>query len=115
MYALAYTMIGMVKRIKINLKNLLRNTTISLIFDRNSWVFAVKIQRFMKNEQESPSNLTEKGYIRFFNLKCCIVASMKIMVVMISDDEAIMQGEHTYDAGIILEVCGPSLWFFYFF
>jgi hypothetical protein len=30
---------------------LLPNTTISLIFDRNSWVFAVRIQRFMKNEQ----------------------------------------------------------------
>jgi hypothetical protein len=27
---------------------------------------------------------------------------MKFMVVMISDDEAIMKGEHTNDAGIIL-------------
>jgi hypothetical protein len=111
MYALANNIIDMVERIKINSKILLPNTTISLIFDRNSWVFAVRIQRFMKNEQESPSNLTEKGYIRILNLKCCIVASMNMMVVMISDDEAIMKGEHTNDAGIILEVCGPSLWF----
>jgi hypothetical protein len=40
---------------------------------------------------------------------------MKMMVVMISDDETIMKGEHTYDAGIILEVGGPSLWFLYIF
>jgi hypothetical protein len=68
----------------------------------------------MKNEQESLCNSTEKGYIRILNFKFCVVASMKMMVVMISDDEAIMKGEHTYDAGIILEVCGPSLWFLYF-
>jgi hypothetical protein len=49
-YALAYTMIDMVERIKKNSKNLLPNT-ISLIFDGNYWVFAVRIQRFMKNEQ----------------------------------------------------------------
>jgi hypothetical protein len=36
---------------------------------------------------------------------------MKMMVVVFSDDEAIMKSEHTNDAGIILEVCGPSLWF----
>jgi hypothetical protein len=95
MYALAYNIIDMVERIKINSKILLPNTTISLIFDRNSWVFAVRIQSFMENEQESPSSLTEKGYIRILNLKFCIVASMKMMVVMISDDEAIMKGEHT--------------------
>jgi hypothetical protein len=94
MYALAHNIIDMVERIKINSKILLPNTTLSLIFDRNSWVFAVRIQRFMENEQESPSNLTEKGYIRTLNLKFCIVASMKVMVVMISDDEAIMKGEH---------------------
>jgi hypothetical protein len=40
---------------------------------------------------------------------------MKMVVVMISDDETIMKVEHTYDAGIILEVCGPSFWFLYFF
>jgi hypothetical protein len=91
---------------------LLPNTTISLIFDRNFWVFAVRNQRFIKNEQESPSNLREKGYIRILNLKFCIVASMKMMVVMNNDDEIIMKGEHTNDAGIILEVCGPTLWFF---
>jgi hypothetical protein len=112
---IAYTMIDMVERIKINSKILFPNTTISLIFDRNSWVFAVRIQRFMKNERESPSNLIENGYIRILNLEFCIVASMKMMVVMISDDETIMKGEHTHDAGIILEVCGPSLWFSYFF
>jgi hypothetical protein len=55
---------------------LIPNNTISLIFDKNSWVFAVRIQRFMKNEQESLGNLTEKGYIRILNLKFCIVASM---------------------------------------
>jgi hypothetical protein len=82
---------------------------ISLIFDRNSLVFAVRIQRFMKNERESPSNLTEKGYIRILILKFCIVASMKIMVVMISNDEAIMKGEHTNDSGIIL------VWFYTLF
>jgi hypothetical protein len=86
MYALAYTMIDMVERIKINSKILLPNT-ISLIFDRNSWVFAVRIQRFMKNEQESPSNLTGKVYIRILNLKFYIVASMK----MISDDETMLE------------------------
>jgi hypothetical protein len=64
MYALAYNIIDIIERIKINSKILLPNATISLIFDKNSWVFAVRIQRFMKNEQESPSNLTEKGYIR---------------------------------------------------
>jgi hypothetical protein len=61
MYALAYNIIDKVERMKINSKFLLPNTTISLIFDRNSWVFAVRIQRFMKYERESPSNLTEKG------------------------------------------------------
>jgi hypothetical protein len=70
----------MVGRIKMNSKILLPNTTISLIFDRNSLVFAVRIQRFLKNEQESPNNLTEKGYIRILNLKFCIVGSMKMMV-----------------------------------
>jgi hypothetical protein len=57
----------MVERIKINSKILLPNTTISLIFDRNFWVFAVRNQRFIKNEQESPSNLTEKGQDKFEN------------------------------------------------
>jgi hypothetical protein len=42
-----YTMIDMVERIDINSKILLPNTTISWIFDRNSWVFAVRIQSFM--------------------------------------------------------------------
>jgi hypothetical protein len=65
-----------------------------LIFDRNFWVFAVRIQGLMKNEQESPSNLTENGYIRILNFEICIVASMMMMVVMISDAEAIMKGEH---------------------
>jgi hypothetical protein len=64
----------------------------------------------MKNLQDSPSNLTEKGYIRILNLKFCIIASMMMMVVMISGDEAIMKSEHTYDAGIMLEVV--SLVFF---
>jgi hypothetical protein len=68
--------------------------------------FAVKIQRFVKNEQESPSNLTGKGYKRSLDLEFCIVASMMMMVV----NEAIMKGEHTDDAGIMLEVCGPSPW-----
>jgi hypothetical protein len=72
---------------------------ISLLFDKNSLVFAVRIQRLMKNEQESPSNKTEKGYIRILNFKCCIFASLMIM-----------KGEHTNDAGIMLEVCGPSPW-----
>jgi hypothetical protein len=72
----------------------------------------VRIQRFMKNLQESPSNLTEKDYKRIINLKFCIIASMMMMVVMISGDEAIMKSEHTNDAGIMLEVCGPSPWFF---
>jgi hypothetical protein len=110
-----YTMIDMVERIEINSKILLPNTTIFLLFDRNSWVFAVRIQRFMKNEQESSSNLTEKGYKRILNFKCCIVASMLKMVVMISDDEAIMKGGHTNDDGIMLKICGPSAWFLYFF
>jgi hypothetical protein len=81
-------------KININSKILLPNTTIFLIFDRNSWVFAVRIQGFMKNEQESPNNLTEKGYIRILKLKFCIVASMKMVMVvlLISDDEAIMKG-----------------------
>jgi hypothetical protein len=47
----------------------------------------------MKNLQESPSNLTEKGYIRILNLKFCIIASMMMMIVMISGEEAIMNGE----------------------
>jgi hypothetical protein len=72
---------------------LIPNTTISLIFDGNSWVFAVRIQRFMKNEQESPNILTENGYTRILNLKFCIIASIMMMVVMISEDEAIMKGE----------------------
>jgi hypothetical protein len=71
-------MIDMVERIEINSKILLPNTTISLIFDRNSWVFAVRIQGFMKNEQESPSNSTEKGYIRILNLKFCKFEICKI-------------------------------------
>jgi hypothetical protein len=54
----------------------------------------------MKNEQESPNNLTEKRYIRILNFKCCIVASMLKMVVMISNVEAIIKGGHTNDAGI---------------
>jgi hypothetical protein len=44
----------------------------------------------MKNEQESPSNLTGKGYLRILNLKYYIVASMKMMV-MISDDETMLE------------------------
>jgi hypothetical protein len=40
---------------------------------------------------------------------------MKMMVVMISDDETIMKVEHTYDAGIILEVCGLWSLVFIFF
>jgi hypothetical protein len=72
----------------------------------------VRIQKFMNNLQESPSNLTEKGYKRILNLKFCITASMMMMVVMISNDETIMKGEHTNNAGIMLEVCGPSPWFF---
>jgi hypothetical protein len=72
---------------------LIPNTTISLILDGNSWVFAVRIQRFMKNEQESPNILTENGYTRILNLKFCFIASIMMMVVMISEDEAIMKGE----------------------
>jgi hypothetical protein len=102
-------MIDMVERIEMNSKILLPNTAIFLIFDRNYWVFAVRIQRFMKNEQKSPSNLTEKGYIRILNFKCCIVAYMMKMVVMISDDEAIIKGGHTNDPGIMLKVYDPSL------
>jgi hypothetical protein len=54
----------------------------------------------MKIEQESLGNWTEKGYIRILNLKICVLASMKIMVVMISENEAIMKGGHT-----MLESC----------
>jgi hypothetical protein len=47
----------------------------------------------MKNELDSPNILTENGYTRILNLKFCIVASMMMMVVMTSEDEAIMKGE----------------------
>jgi hypothetical protein len=83
-----YTMIDMVEKIEINSKILLPNTTISWIFDRNSWVFAVRIQSFMENELESPS----KDRKRILNLKFCIVASIVNAVIMLKD-------------------CGPSPWF----
>jgi hypothetical protein len=61
-----YTMIDIVERIEINSNIWLPNTTISLIFDRNSWVFAVRGQRFMKNEQAKFGSLEVCGSSLWF-------------------------------------------------